>query len=328
MRFIKIKLFCLLLSLCFATAIWQVAEVKFADSLAKLSASVFGHSLQETLVKDGSGVPLACIPGLGKVYDPQPIAQEATRLYKTRIETERLKGFLQLSERLEQSLDSRGLIPQPYSLPKAKLKQPWYNAPSQAATLVALANRAGYLRSPQTFAKAQALLAKLSPENSELSSSLPVGGIWFWEFGKNEYSLKGMLNTLISLKEYNTLLNDSLSARLFSQGILALQHKLPELEHKGWLNDRFHQKNKRSEHLELVSLLQSVNQLSSDSLFTTKVQELKGINNKLVLLQMAQQASWGRILAFLLTWLVFYMISYLSLKPHKHPIAETEPDSQ
>lgn len=328
MKHTKLMLFCLLLSLCFATAIWQVAEVKLADTLARLSASVFRHSMQETLLVDKDGVPHTCIPGVGMAYDPVPVAKEAVRLYKTRIEPARLQGFLQLSERLEQSLDAQDLIPQLYPLPRAKLIEPWHNAPSQAATMVALANRAGYLRSPQTFGKAQKLLFQLDPENSKLSSVQPEDGIWFWEFGPGEYSLKGMLNTLISLKEYNKLLGDSLSAKLFSRGVSALQKRLPELEQKGWLDDRYHYKNKRSEHLELVSLLGSLNELTPDSLFTSKVQELSRKSNQLVLLQILQRPSVSRIIAFLITWLVLFLIAYLSLKPRKHPFPEPEPDSQ
>jgi hypothetical protein len=325
----RLRLLCLLIGFSFATLIWQVAEIKLADSLAKLSAQIFGHSLQETSFTDSQGIPVICIPGVGKVDDPLPIALEANRLYRTRIEPERLKTFLSLSERLEKNLDINGMIPQPYDFPQAGLKKPWFNAPSQAATLVALANRAGYLRNPETFLKARFLLEQLRPETGSLSSRFPDGGIWFWEFTRDEYSLKGMLQTLLRLKEYNTLVGDSLSAHLISGGIHALEKRLPQLTKKGWLNDRYHYKNKRSEHQELVSLLQKVNEITPDSLFTPTVINLSRSTRQFILWQLIQSPAWGRIIGFLFTWLLLFWIAYLFLKPRPHKIIEPElTDSQ
>jgi len=329
MKLKRLHLLCLLIGFGFATLIWQVAEIKLADTMARLSAQIFGHSLQETSFTDSQGIPVICIPGIGKVNDPLPIALEANRLYRTRVEPERLKSFLSLSERLEKNLDNRGLIPQPYSFPQAGLKEPWFNAPSQAATLVALANRAGYLRNPETFLKARFLLEQLKPENGSLSSLLPEGGIWFWEFGKDEFSLKGMLQTLLSLKEYNSLVGDSLSAQLINGGVLALEKRLPELTRNGWLNDRYHYKNTRSEHQELVTLIQRVNELTPDSLFTPTVNNLSRSTRRFIVWQLMQCPAWGRIIGFLLTWLLLFWIAYLFLKPRPHKTIEPElTDSQ
>jgi len=183
--------------------------------------------------------------------------------------------------------------------------------------MVALAQRAGNLRSPETFLKARNMLYNLQPEKGSFSFYEKTGGIWFQEFPTEPYSLSGMLKTLINIAEYNKMVDDSLSRKLFQQGVIALQSKLPELAKHNWLDDKYHFKNKRSEHLELVSLLKDVNSATPDSVFTPLIYRYEAKNRQFVLFQLVNRPQPGRILGFLFAWTVLYLVAYLFLKPRK-----------
>jgi hypothetical protein len=102
--------------------------------------------------------------------------------------------------------------------------QPWYNSATQAASAVALAARAGYLRNPDTFQKAKIVFSYLIPDSGTLSSRLPDGSVWFWEFGQENYSMKGMIQTLLSLHEYHRIVGDP-RRRAYYEWLKSLQKK-------------------------------------------------------------------------------------------------------
>jgi len=311
------KLVCLLISLGFSILIWQAGEVKLAVFWAKASVLISGNGFQEVTYVSSDSLLRSYIPGVGKVPDPLLLAEESYRMYKTRIEPERLDAFLKLSEKLENSIDTSGRIPQTYDYKAARLVQPWYNSATQAASAVALAARAGYLRNPDTFQKAKIVFSYLIPDSGTLSSRLPDGSVWFWEFGQENYSMKGMIQTLLSLHEYHRIVGDPLAAELFSSGVKALQKKLPELQTKGWLDDQYHKKNQRSEHWELTNLLYELNAITPDSLFTPALAGFQHRYNQSILLQLTQRPSFGRLFTFALTWLLLYLIAFAFLRPHK-----------
>jgi len=271
MKRAKYIAFSLLISFCFVTIILQMAESKLSNFWGKTCYKLSGHSFMEVDTKDKSGMPMRYYPKLGKVYDPHLIGSEASRFYDTRIEPERQKAFLEMSSWLIMQIDSTGFIPQNYSYKAVNLSKPWYSASTQSICLLAIAKRAGHLRDPEAFQKSRRILNQLD----ELGSTIPEGGIWFWEFGEGVYSLKGMLRTLIGLSSYQKLVGDSLSAQLFKQGTVALAAKLPQLSKTGYLDDKYHYKNPRSEHQELVNLLALVNEATPDSIFKPVIIKLK-----------------------------------------------------
>jgi len=225
---------------------------------------------------------------------------------------------LNLSNWLIEHRDSTGLVPQPYSFPRAKQKQPWYGASTQAGAMLAIAERSGHLHDPVIFQKARFLLHSLKPGQHGLSSALPDGGLWFWDYGKDAYSLNGMFNTLICLGKYSKMVGDSTATDLFARGVKAVQNQLPELEHKGWLEDKYLGLNPRSEHLELLTLLSKVNEVTPDSVFTPVIQKYQQRNYQFILLQLIQRPRIGRISGFLLMWLVLSLIAYAFLHPRQH----------
>ncbi len=323
------KIACVLIALGFSLLIWQLGEVKLADFWARASVKLSGNGFQEVSFFGSDSLPKRFIPGVGKVPDPLLQALESYRLYKTRVEPARLEAFLKLSEHLENSIDPSGRIPQAYDFRKARLAQPWYNSATQAASAVALAARAGYLRSPETFQKARIVFSFLIPGSGSLSSAQSDGSVWYWEYGPDNYSLKGMIQTLLCLHEYHKIVGDTLAAQLFNKGVEALNNKLPELQTKGWLDDKYYLKNQRSEHLELTSLLSDLNAITPDSLFTPAIAGFQKRYNQTLILQLIQRPSFGRIIAFAITWLLIYLISYAFLKPHKpRSIAEENPALQ
>lgn len=329
MKTIWYKIGCVLIAFGFSLLIWQLGEVKLADFWARASVKLSGNGFQEVSFFGSDSLPKRFIPGVGKVPDPLQQALESYRLYKTRVEPDRLETFLKLSENLENSIDPSGRIPQTYDLRKARLVQPWYSSSTQAASAVALAARAGYLRSPDTFQKARIVFSFLIPGSGSLSSAQSDGSIWFWEYGQDNYSIRGMIQTLLSLHEYHKIVGDTLAAQLFNQGVEALNRKLPELQTKGWLDDKYYQKNQRSEHLELTSLLSELNAITSDSLFTLAIAGFQKRYNQTMILQLIQRPRFGRIIAFAITWLLLYLISYAFLKPHKpRSVAEDSPALQ
>ena len=161
------------------------------------------------------------------------------------------------------------------------------------------------------------MLYNLQPEKGSFSFYEKTGGIWFQEFPTEPYSLSGMLKTLINIAEYNKMVDDSLSRKLFQQGVIALQSKLPELAKHNWLDDKYHFKNKRLEHLELTQLLEEVNSATPDSVFTPLIYRYEAKNRQFVLFQLVNRPQPGRILGFLFAWTVLYLIAYLFLKPRK-----------
>ena len=307
----------LLIGLVFASIIWQVGETMLADFWNKTSLSIFGSSFVELPTMDKNGIPMQYYPSAGKVYNPELIASQASRFYKTRIEETRKNAFLLYSKWLEDNLDANGNIPDNYDYPKAGLKKPWYSAASNSATMLALAERAGNLHNPETFIKAQKMLYNLQPETGNFSFYEKDGGIWFQEFPTEPYSLYGMLKTLANLAEYQKLVEDSLSLKLFQQGTIALKAKLPQLAQENLLDDKYHYKNKRIEHIELVSLLEDVNAATQDSVFTPYIQTYKANNKQFVLFQFFSPFQPGRIIGFLFGWAILYLIAYLFLKPKK-----------
>jgi len=313
MKNTKYIAFSLLISFCFVTVIMQMAELKLADYWGRVCYKLSGYSFMEIDTKDKEGIPMRYYPGLGKVYDPQLIASEASRFYDTRIEPARQQAFLNLSQWLTVNVDSTGFIPQTYNYDAAGMTKPWYSAPTQAISLLAIAKRAGHLRDPVAFMQSRKMLTQLD----RLSSPTGEGGIWFWEFGAGVYSLKGMMNTLISLSKYHKIVGDSLSAKLFKQGTVALAYKLPELTNKGYLEDKYHHRNPRSEHHELVNLLALVNQATPDSIFKPAIIRLRKAEHKFILMQILSSPRFGRIMGFLCTWAVVFAFVYLPLKPRR-----------
>ena len=315
MNKLKHHLIPLLIGLIFTIAIWQIAETLIADFWSKTCLSIFGSSFVEMPTMDKNGIPMRYYPSAGKVYDPELIAYESSRFYKTRIEEPRKNAFLLYSKWLEEHLDENGNIPHNYDYPKAHLKKPWFSSASHSATMLALTERAGNLRSPETFIKARKMLYTLQPEKGNFSFYEKKGGIWFQEFPTEPYSLSGMLKTLVNLSEYYKLVDDSLSWELFQQGVIALQAKLPELAKKNLLDDKYHYKNKRSEHLELVALLEEVNSATPDSVFTPFIQKYQAKSKQFVLFQFFSPFQPGRILGFLIGWAVLYLLADLFFKP-------------
>jgi len=307
----------LIIGLVFATVIWQVGETMLADFWSKTCLNIFGSSFVELPTMDKNGIPMRYYPSAGKVYDPELIASQSSRFYKTRIEETRKNAFLLYSKWLEDNLDANGNIPNNYDYPKAGLQKPWYSAASNSATMLALAQRAGNLHNPETFAKARKMLSNLQPEKGNLSFYEKDGGIWFQEFPTEPYSLSGMLKTLVNLAEYQKMVEDSLSQKLFQQGTIALKAKLPQLAKKNLLDDKYHYKNKRLEHIELVSLLEDVNSATPDSVFTPFIQNYKAKSKQFVLCQFFSPFQPGRIIGFLFGWAILYLIAYLFLKPRK-----------
>ncbi|MEN6398475.1 MAG: D-glucuronyl C5-epimerase family protein [Candidatus Cloacimonas sp.] len=322
MKKFKYHLLSLFIGLIFAVSIWQAAEPHLADFWGKTCLSIFGTSFMEVSTMDKNGVPMRYYPSAGKVYDPELIASKSSLFYKTRIEETRKNAFLFYGEWLEENLDANGNIPNNFDYLKAGIKKPWFSSASNSATMLALTQRAGYLRSPETFLKARQMLYNLRPEKGSLSFYDKNGGIWFQEFPTEPYSLSGMLKTLINLSEYHKLVDDSLSQNLFQQGVIALQAKLPELAKHNWLDDKYHYKNKRSEHLELTQLLEEVNSATPDSVFTPYIYNYQAKNRQFVLFQLISRPQPGRILGFMFAWAVLYLIAYLFLKPKKSDIGE------
>lgn len=305
----------LLIGLLFTSFIWQIAEPEVVEFVGKACYKVTRHSFIEVITHDAAGIPMRYHPGAGTVYDPELVAREASRNYNTRIEPNREQRFLQLSEWLVKQVDSTGLIPQGYDFPPASLKQPWYSASSQSAAMLAIAQRAGFLRNKDLVNTASIMLSRLDPRHGNLSRAETDSTVWFKSYP--DYALRGMLNTLLNLHEYYKLVGDPLAEDLFQRGVRMLDYKLGSLEVEGYLDDRYTRMGKRQEHRQLTSLLEELNKVIPNPLLSSDIMRYKRLDKNLVVYQILVQFAWGRMLGAILAWLLCALVVYAFLRVPK-----------
>jgi hypothetical protein len=306
----KYVVFCLILSLAFTTAIWQIAEAKLVDVFGKLCYSLCHRSFIELTTYDKDDMPMHYYPGVGTFYDPELIAREASRFYDTRIDPPRLKAFIKDSDWLLAHIDSLGRLPQPYDFPPAGLKQPWVSAPSQTAAMLAIAKRAGYERNAEVFLHARKLFTNLA-ENAAGKDSL-----WL-STQPGEEDLRGMLSSLIDLASYGKLVQDSLALQMFKSGVDALAKRLPGYEKQGYLDDKYCKIGQRAEHRMLTQLLSEVSYATPDSVFKPIVLRFQAKDRVFVIKQLLTKPKLGRISGFLFAWLACFLLAYAFLRAPK-----------
>lgn len=306
----------ILISFIFVSFIWQLAEPQIVTFTGNLSYKLFKTSFIEVNTYDPQGIPMRYIPRVGKVYDPEYIAFEASRFYRTRLEKDREQKFLQYTEWLEKQLDANGLIPENYDFPPGSHISPWHRASSQAAVMVALTHRAGFMRNTDTLRKAEAMFHQLIPGNNDfLSIAGPDDTVWFT--GKTNKSVIGMINTLLMLNEYHRLVGDKRAKELFEAGLRRIEYRLPELEQAGYLDDPSYRIGRRSEHQQLVSKLEELQKLSPNPLLSADIYRYKRLDRNLVIFQIIMQGAWLRLLGFVLACLAVYLVVYTFLRMPK-----------
>jgi hypothetical protein len=302
----------ILIAFIFVSFIWQIAETHIVTFTGKLSYKVFKKSFIEINTHDAQGIPMRYYPGVGLIYDPEYIAQEASRFYKTRVEKDREQSFLQLSGWLEQQLDTKGLLPDNYNFPPANRNAPWYRASTQAAAMVALAQRAGFLRNTDTLRKAENIFVLLQSGNSDLSIESPDSTVWFT--GKSEKSISGMINTLLKLNEYYELLGNPKAKELYEAGLNRLQYFLPELEREGYLDDPSVRVGRRLEHQQFIGKLEEINKRSPNPVLSADIDRYKRLDRNLTFFQMIMQGAVARLAGFLLACFAVSLIVYKFLR--------------
>lgn len=299
----------------FTSMLWQIAEPKIVSSIGKAFYAVTKTSFVEIATADAQGIPMRYYPRVGTVYDPEYVALESIRNYNTRIEPNREKKFLQLSEWLVNQVDSTGLIPQNYDFRDASLLKPWYSAATQSAAMLAIAQRAGFLRDKRLLAISTGMLAKLDPGYGYLSSAETDSTVWFKSYP--DYAIRGMVQTLLNLYEYDKMVKDPLAKDLFTKGVRMLNYKLGSLENRGYLDDPYMHTGRRLEHQELTSLLEQLNNIAPNRFLASDIERYKKLDKLPVSYQMLDQYAWGRIFCALLGWMLFTFIIHAFLKMPK-----------
>ncbi len=305
----------LLIGFLFISFIWQFAEPEIVEFVGKACYTITKRSFIEIDTSDEAGIPMRYYPRVGKVYDPELVAMEASRYYKTRIDPIREQKFLQLSEWLVKQVDATGLIPQTYNFPAASLKQPWYSASTQSAAMLAIAQRAGFLRNRDLLNTARAMLQQLDPQNGNLIRTESDSTLWFKSYP--DYALRGMINTLLNLHDYYKLVGEPLAEDLFNRGARMLNSKMVMLEGRGYLDDRYTRMGKRQEHRQLVSLLEELNQITQNKSMNTRIARYKRLDKKLVAFQMLDQYVWSRIFGVIFAWMLCSLIIHAFLRVPK-----------
>jgi len=305
----------LIIGFLFISFIWQFAEPEIVDFVGKACYTITRHSFMEVITHDAAGIPMRYYPRVGTVYDPELVAVEATRNYKTRIDPIREQRFLQLSEWLVQQVDSSGLIPQAYNFPAASLKQPWYSASTQSAAMLAIAQRAGFLRNKDLLNISRGMLQQLVPGNGTLSRAESDSTIWFKSYP--DYALRGMLNTLLNLHDYYKLVGEPQAEVLFKQGMRMLDYKLDNLEERGYLDDSYTRMGKRQEHRQLTTLLEELNKVALSTSLKLDIARYKRVDKKPVAFQMIEQIAWGRMFGAILAWMLCAVIIHAFLRVPK-----------
>ena len=305
----------LIISFLFTAFIWQIAEPEIVEFVGKTCFKITKHSFIEVATEDAAGIPMRYYPHVGIVYDPEYVAAEASRCYNTRLEPIREQRFLQLSEWLIKHIDSTGMIAQTYDFPPALLKAPWYSAATQSAAMLALAQRAGFQRNAEPLVLAQRMLQQLDPKVGKISRAESDSTIWFISYPN--YSVKGMLNTLLNLHMYYVLVGDPQAKDLFQQGMCLLKNKLNNLEDSGVLSDRYTRIGERKEQRQLTSQLEKLNELSPSHIIRTKIALYKRADKQFVLFQMLSQRAGGRMLRFFIAWVLCSLLIQLFLRVPK-----------
>ncbi|MDD2229257.1 MAG: D-glucuronyl C5-epimerase family protein [Candidatus Cloacimonetes bacterium] len=305
----------LIISFLFTAFIWQIAEPEIVEFAGKACFKITRSSFIEVNTEDAAGIPMRYYPHVGKVYDPELIATEASRCYNTRLEPVREQRFLQLSAWLIKNIDATGMIPQTYDFPPALLKAPWYSSATQSAAMLALAQRAGFLRSKEPLILANKMLQQLDPKVGKLSRAESDSTIWFVSYPN--YAVRGMLNTLLNLHIYYEIRGDPLAKELFEQGMRLLQTKLNNLEDCGVLNDRYTHVGERKEQRQLTNLLEKLNEISPSTAISAKIACYKRVDKHFAVYQMLAQRAGGRMFRFFIAWLFFSLLIRLFLRVPK-----------
>lgn len=304
----------LLLSLLFITAVWQISERQLSDIIGNLCYKLFKSSFTEQATWDDQGIAMRYIPGLGKVYDVELIARQASRGYDTRIDPTRLSWFMKGSDWLSAHLDSTAVIYQKYDFPPARDKAPWLSASAQSAATLAMLKRAGFERDRAMLARGIMMLRKLQPPNQLFALSQPDSALWFVSHREDPYSLYGMICTLSDLNEIHSLLKDPITASLFQQGMRSLAVQLPRLAPKGYLHDKYLYQGRRAQHYRLGKMLSDLAAAYADPAFSAQVKTYTRRQNSFVLWQLVSDPSPLRLVSFVLSWLVLALIIYLFMR--------------
>ena len=306
--------FSLVLGFIFTLLAWQIAEHYIGDLFAKIAYKTLHISYSEQLGADRDGLAMRYLPGLGKVYDTELIARQASRGYDTRIDAERMKWFIQGTDWLLAHLDSTNIVLQTEDFPPAGDKAPWPSASAQSATALAIMKRAGYDRNKELLARSISILRQLDLQLNDLALAESDSAYWFVSHRTHPYSLHGMLCVLGDLQEIYQITELPLAGSLYLKGMRSLTRHLPELETNGYLNDKFLYMNLRSEHRKLYQMLNNLSAGYSDPQLAERIRAYHRRHSSFVLLQMFANASWGRFAGFVMVWLLIAAIAYLFLR--------------
>lgn len=304
----------ILLSLLFITAIWQISERQLSDLLGNLCYKLFKSSFTEQPTWDDKGIAMRYIPGIGKVYDVELIARQASRGYDTHVDPIRLSWFMKGTDWLSAHLDSTAVIYQPYDYPPAQDQAPWLSASAQSSATLAMLKRAGFERDKALLAKGIMILRKLEPTSGQFTLSQPDSSLWFVSHRADPYSLYGMISTLSDLNEIHSLLKDPITNELYQKGMRSLTARLPQLAPRGYLHDNYLYQGRRSQHYRLSKMLSALSATYPDPAFSALVKDYARRQNSFVLWQLVQNPSLARWVSFFLSWLILALIIYLFLR--------------
>lgn len=328
------------ITLFFVSFIWQLAEGELVVFLGRVLYSFTNRSFIEVETLDSAGVPMRYYPKIGVFYDPKLIADEASRMYNTRIAVGRQERFELLSNWLIQHMDANGLVsrysprdvvdnggileyldenelvPQQDNFAKADLTKPWYSTPAQTATMVALAKRAGQTRDTEILAKARNILYQVGDTDTGRLSRLEADST-LWLSSNPGYSLSGMLHSLLDLEEYASLVKDPYAMELLQRGTKALQVQLPYQEKSGYLHDEYLYLGIRAGHSYLTSLLVELNAKLPGYPFNGAIKRYDTADRAFIFKQLMVRPSLGRFSSFFITWFLLFGIAYCSLRVPK-----------
>lgn len=304
----------LVLGLIVTLLAWQLAEHYITDFVGNLSYKLLRRSFIELPVPDPEGLTMRYLPGLGKVYDAELIARQASRGYDTRIDKERMQWFMQGTDWLQARLDSTLIISQPYNFPPADDIAPWISASAQSAAALALLKRSGHERNKELLDTSIRMLEKLQPGQSKLCIAESDSSYWYVAHQAHPYSLYGMLSVLRDLKEIYQITELPLAGNLYLKGMRSLVQHLPELETHGYLNDKFLYIGLRSKHYRLYTMLSELASGYPDPVLASKLKAYHRRHNSFVLVQFFANPGVGRFTGFILVWLLFAIIAYLFLR--------------
>lgn len=299
--------------------LWYFEELKILSLGEKLSDKLRGRPFNKTQYIDKKGIPYQSYSDGTKQYNPLFVATLALDQAELFPNPKAEQHFALLADWLVEHSVSDGdslRLPYDFAYQKFDMQPPWYSALTQAEAITVFSIRFGQTQDPVWKERIEQLINSIFPP-SPLTLCLSEHATWFMEYPSHAapFALSGHCTSLLNFHHANQILPNPRLQNLFDRGYNALIKKLPVFDHHGFtLYSENGEIVGRLYHQKHINKLKQLNHIRPHPVLQKYHQRWQAKDRLPVFLQHLQNPRPKRIVAYLSTFSVLWLLSYFCLR--------------